>query len=167
MHWPRSGPEAARMRLEVERLIEASGDGRAIRRLGELRRDPVRWPQMLLRLAAESPVLKIALGVFLGIIAADAVRHLMQGDTLQTLGQGVDQAIAEAGGPEALLAAASLPTDVPTRVFEIDTMRSATGAATAQAMDDRSDAGPDDEGSELGGGEDDGGDLDFELDLPF
>jgi len=133
--------------------------------LGELRRDPFHWPQTLLRLAAESPVLKIALGVFLGIIAADAVRHLMQGDTLQTLGQAVDQAIAEAGGPEALLAAAAMPTDPPAQALDAGAMGSAVATATAQGMEDQSGAGSDDQGGELGGSDEDSGDLDFGLDL--
>lgn len=105
--WPQPGPPSERMRVAAERVIEASGDGRAIRHLGSLRRDPSHWTETLIRLASESLVLKVALGVFLGIVAADAVRGLLKGDLLESLGSTVDGAIDEAGGMEALMATAT------------------------------------------------------------
>jgi hypothetical protein len=107
MQWPRPGPEHERRRLQAEQLIEASGDGRAIRMLGPLRRDPQGWGRTLLRNVAASPVLKIALGVFLGVLAADAVRALLQSGALDSLVDTVDAALREAGGLEALEALAA------------------------------------------------------------
>lgn len=111
MKWPTPGAEYDRLRGSAEALIEASGDGRAIRCLGTLRRNPRQWGPTILRLAAESPVLKVALGVFLGVLAADAVREFLRGDDAERLAIEVDQAISAAGGPEQLTQLASPKVD--------------------------------------------------------
>lgn len=102
MQWPKPGPESEARRARAESLIESSGDGRAIRHLGLLRRDPRMWSARLLEGARNSLILKVALGTFLGVIAADAVRGMLQGDSLQSLVDQVDQAISDAGGLEGL-----------------------------------------------------------------
>ncbi len=157
MQWPRTGPEAERMRIEAERVIESSGDGRAIRRLGELRRDPANWTQTLLRMAADSPVLKIALGVFLGILAAEAVRGLMQGDLLDSLSQSVDREITAAGGVDALLSAASLTTGTESGTAGADVCSEPFRAMAADPPEDRLEFIEDEDGEG----------LDLDLDLPF
>lgn len=149
MRWPKPGPGSDALRSQAERVIEASGDGRAIRQLGTLRRDPQAWGVTLLKLAANSPVLKVALGVFLGIIAADAVRGVLQGDLLESLAGRVDQAIEQTGGAEALEMIASVETAADT-AYE--------GAMMDEASSD--DSLPGWEDSELG-------DLTDGLELPF
>jgi len=152
MQWPKSGPDSEARRLRAESLIESSGDGRAIRQLGLLRRDPRRWGTVLLNGARDSLVLKVALGVFLGIVAADAIRGVLQGDLLQSLADRVDQAIGEAGGAEALEALAAR---------DLQSAGDAT-AADESMSDEASMAEPD-------SGWDDSGDEDLTdgLDLPF
>jgi len=93
--------------------------------------------------------LKVALGVFLGIIAADAVRGVLQGDLLESLAGRVDQAIEQTGGAEALEMIASVETAADT-AYE--------GAMMDEASSD--DSLPGWEDSELG-------DLTDGLELPF
>jgi hypothetical protein len=155
MKWPRPGPESEAMRSQAERVIEASGDGRAIRQLGGLRRDPRAWGSRLIKLAADSPVLKIALGVFLGIIAADAVRGAHQGDLLQSLSAEVDAAIEGAGGTEALESLAAIEaSDAAGERWDNQPMADAVASddsSNEEPTDRWDDADPDDlaEGFEL------------------
>jgi hypothetical protein len=149
MRWPKPGPDSDRLRSQAEGIIEASGDGRAIRQLGVLRRDPLAWGATLLKLAAASPVMKVALGVFLGIIAADAVRGMLQGDVLQSLADRVDQAIEQTGGTETL-----------ERVAAGGTMSEAAVEEAMMEAPSIDDSLPEGEDSELG-------DLTDGLDLPF
>jgi hypothetical protein len=108
MQWPKPGPDAETRRARAETLIESSGDGQAIRQLGQLRRDPRSWGTRLLDGAKHSLVLKVALGVFLGIVAAEAVEGMLKGDLLKSLAGQVDQAITDAGGFEAIEALATV-----------------------------------------------------------
>jgi hypothetical protein len=110
MQWPKPGLDAETRRLRAESLIESSGDGQAIRQLGQLRRDPRSWGARLLDGAKHSLVLKVALGVFLGVVAADGVNGVLKGDLLKSLAGQVDQAISDAGGFEAIEALAAVDT---------------------------------------------------------
>lgn len=160
VQWPQPGPPTERMRTEAERVIEASGDGRAIRFLGQLRRDPRHWAETLIRLASESVVLKVALGVFLGVLAAEAVKGILKGDLLESLGQTVDGAIDEGGGMEALMAAATWSAAIGSAAPD----SSASLVPAADAWSAQEPADPAVEGSEEAD-DDPGGDLDLDLDF--
>jgi len=95
MPWPPPGLHDRRLRDQAERLIETSGDGSAIRTLGLLRRDPQTWVETVRRQIGQSTVLKLALGVFLGVIAAETVANLLSGEEAHQLAREVDRALVD------------------------------------------------------------------------
>lgn len=88
-----SSLELERRRQDAERFIERSGDGAAIRALGDLRRDPTDWDQRLRAAASSQHTLKIALGVFLGIVAAEAAIALLRSDAIQGVLDQIEAAL--------------------------------------------------------------------------
>lgn len=100
MPWPPPGLHDRRLREQAERLIETSGDGSAIRTLGLLRRDPQTWVDTVRRQIGQSTVLKLALGVFLGVIAAEAVANLLSGEEAHELARHVDRALVDVSDNE-------------------------------------------------------------------
>jgi hypothetical protein len=152
MQWPKPGPDAETRRARTEIVILSSGDGQAIRQLGQLRRDPRSWGARLLEGAKHSLVLKVALGVFLGIVAAEAVDGVLKGDLLKSLAGQVDQAISDAGGFEAIEALAA-----------VDNHGARTDDAAGEpVLDESSMTDPEPEWDDIGDG-----DLTDGLDWPF
>ena len=108
------GPsEVEARRVAAERFIEASQDGAAIRALAEIRRDRAGYLERLGRFAARQPTLRIAFGVCLGLIAAEAVVAVLRSDTLRQLLVDLDAQIERLGGLDRLATNATLPDDGP------------------------------------------------------
>ncbi len=82
--------ELQKRRAETERFIEQSGDGQAIRELGRLRRHPDDWFAQLKAAATSQTTLKVALGVFLGVVAAELALSALRSDALQALIANID-----------------------------------------------------------------------------
>lgn len=93
--------EIAQRRVAAERFIEQSGSGSAVRALGELRRSPDSWFDRLRALATSDATLKVALGVFMGVIAAEAALAVLRSGTLDRLVAEIDTALAEPLSPSA------------------------------------------------------------------
>lgn len=91
---PLSSVEIQQRQAAAERFIEQSGDGVAMRALGGLRRDPVGWFDRLKAAATSQTTLKVALGVFMGVIAADAALALLRSGSLNTALADIDAALA-------------------------------------------------------------------------
>jgi len=91
--------EIAQRQAAAERFIEHSGSGTAVRALGELRRSPDSWLARLRALAASDTTLKVALGVFMGVIAAEAALAVLRTGALNPLLAEIDQALAEPLNP--------------------------------------------------------------------
>jgi len=89
-----SSLEIQQRRAAAERFIEQSGDGIAIRALGGLRRDPNGWFDRLKMAAASQTTLRLALGVFMGVIAAEAALALLRSDALAAALGNLDAALA-------------------------------------------------------------------------
>lgn len=118
---PLSTIELRQRQEAAERFIEQSGDGQAIRALGPLRRSQDTWFERLKAAAASQTTLKIALGVFLGVIAAEAALAALRSDTVQSLINEIDS----------LLSPALDPVSHP--AFEMDGLESATQATPSGA----------------------------------
>lgn len=87
-----SSPLETEWRREAaERFIEQSGDGAALRALAGLRRHRSNWFSQLRAAAGSQSTLKIALGVFLGMIAAESALALMRSDMLGSVLDRIDQ----------------------------------------------------------------------------
>jgi len=97
--------EIAQRQAAAERFIEHSGSGTAVRALGELRRSPDNWLSRLRALAASDTTLKVALGVFMGVIAAEAALGVMRSGAINPLLAEIDHALAASLNP-------SVPADV-------------------------------------------------------
>jgi hypothetical protein len=91
---PLSTVELRQRQEAAERFIEQSGDGQAIRALGPLRRSQDTWFDRLKAAAASQTTLKIALGVFLGVIAAEAALAALRSDTVQSLINEIDSLLS-------------------------------------------------------------------------
>lgn len=91
---PLSSVEIQQRQAAAERFIEQSGDGVAMRALGGLRRDPNGWFDRLKMAATSQTTLKLALGVFVGVIAAEAALALVRSSALDTALADIDAAIA-------------------------------------------------------------------------
>ena len=85
-------------RLDAEDYIMRSGDLQAINSLHEMRRNPLRYKDMLRTGATRNSVLKMAFGVFAGILAADAVRAAMTEYQMKNLLTQLDREIQKVGG---------------------------------------------------------------------
>lgn len=118
---PLSPVELRQRREAAERFIEQSGDGQAIRALGPLRRFQDTWFDRLKAAAASQTTLKIALGVFLGVIAAEAALAALRSVTVQSLINEID----------ALLSPEMDPNSHP--ALEMDGLESASQAAPQAA----------------------------------
>ncbi len=94
--------EIAQRQAVAERFIEQSGSGTAVRALGGLRRNPEGWFDRLKALATSDTTLKVALGVFMGVIAAEAALAVLRGGALDRLLAEIDHALAEPLSPSAL-----------------------------------------------------------------
>jgi hypothetical protein len=88
-------------REAAERFLERSGDGLALRELARLRREREGWLDRLREAATSQTTLKIALGVFLGIVAAEAALSLMRSGAVTALLEELDARLAETGFPSA------------------------------------------------------------------
>ena len=131
--------EIAKRRAAAERFIEQSGNGTAVRALGELRRSPDSWFDRLRALATSDTTLKVALGVFMGVIAAEAALSVLRSGALDRRVAEIDTALAESLSPLAAADAASVgsvPDDGHISVFD-SLMASATPPSPAdQLVDD-------------------------------
>lgn len=87
-----------RRKLEAEELIYRSGDNQAISTLREMQQNPRNYRKLLSQGAGGNVILKTALGVFAGIIAADVVRAAVTNYQIQRLVDGLDHEINLAGG---------------------------------------------------------------------
>jgi hypothetical protein len=114
---PLSTVELRQRQEAAERFIEQSGDGQAIRALGPLRRSQDTWFERLKAAASSQTTLKIALGVFLGVIAAEAALAALRSNTVQSLINEID----------ALLSPETDPNSHP--ALEMDGLESASQAA--------------------------------------
>jgi hypothetical protein len=90
-----SSLEIQQRRAAAERFIEQSGDGVAMRALGGLRRDPNGWFDRLKAAATSQTTLKVALGVFMGVIAAETALALLRSDALDAALRELDAALAD------------------------------------------------------------------------
>ena len=90
---PASTLEIAQRREAAERFIETSGDGQAIRSLAQLRREREGWFDSLRRAATHQTTLKVALGVFLGVVAAEAALALLRSDALGSVISDIEKAL--------------------------------------------------------------------------
>ena len=97
--------EIGQRQAAAERFIEHSGSGTAVRALGELRRSPDSWLDRLRALAANDTTLKVALGVFMGVIAAEAALAVLRSGALNQRLAEIDQALAAPLNP-------SVPADI-------------------------------------------------------
>jgi len=78
----------------AERFIEQSGSGTAMRALGDLRRSPDGWFDRMRQLAASDTTLKVALGVFAGVIAAEAALAVLRSGVMDRLLADIDGALS-------------------------------------------------------------------------
>lgn len=86
------------LKNSVEEFVMRSGDIQAMQTINRMRGSPKHYMRYLKNGAKNNSVLKIAFGVFAGILAADVVRAaLTESMRIQALAQ-LDQAIDEAGG---------------------------------------------------------------------
>ena len=90
---PASTIEIAQRREAAERFIETSGDGQAVRSLAQLRREREGWFDSLRRAATHQTTLKVALGVFLGVVAAEAALALLRSDALGSVVGEIEAAL--------------------------------------------------------------------------
>jgi hypothetical protein len=130
--------EIAQRRAAAEHFIEQSGSGTAVRALGELRRSPDRWFERLRALATSNTTLKVALGVFMGVIAAEAALSVIRSGALDRLIAEIDAVLAEPVGPAAPVDAASarpVPDEGLISLFDTP-MASATPPSPADQLDD-------------------------------
>lgn len=104
--------ELARRREAAERFIERSGDGRALRTLASLNREPTHWLEKLREAAASQTTLKVALGVFLGIVSAEVALTLLRSDAVVGLLNDIDQGMNSPGDSGALLSAEATGIEV-------------------------------------------------------
>ena len=95
---PVSTVDIRQRQAATERFIEQSGDGQAIRALGPLRRSPEGWLDQLKSAATSQTTLKIALGVFLGVVAAEAALAALRSDTVAALLGEIEAALQSAAG---------------------------------------------------------------------
>ena len=89
--------ELERRRVAAERFIEQSGDGAAIRALAGLRRGGSDWLSRLRLAAGGHATLKLALGVFLGTIAAESALALLRSDLVESALDRIDQELTRLG----------------------------------------------------------------------
>lgn len=94
---PVSTVDIARRRDAAERFIERSGDGQALRTLATLNREQANWLERLRQAAASQTTLKVALGVFLGIVTAEAALALLRSDAVVGLLEDIDQGMSSPG----------------------------------------------------------------------
>lgn len=99
---PRLAQPGASEQSIVEDFILRSGDKKAISTLQEMRQDPSRYKEILRSGSAGNTVLRTGLGVFAGILAADAVKAAVTDYQRQGLLSQVDHEIAKEGGLEAI-----------------------------------------------------------------
>jgi hypothetical protein len=130
--------EIAQRRAAAERFIEQSGSGTAVRALGELRRSPDSWFDRLRALASSDTTLKVALGVFMGVIAAEAALAVLRSGALDRLIAEIDTALAEPLSPAApadVASAGPVPEGGLISLFDTP-MASDTAPSPADQLDD-------------------------------
>jgi|GEM_PF-4257491 len=93
---------ASSERLDAEDFIARSGDPKAVSTLQEMRRNPSRYKELLRNGASGNTVLKTALGVFSGMLAADTVRAAVSEYQRNNLQTQLDHDIAKAGGLDSI-----------------------------------------------------------------
>jgi hypothetical protein len=89
--------------IEAEKIIMRSNDPAAINTLQRMRKEPSRYRDILRSGASGNAVLKTALGVFAGLIAAEAVRAAITDDQKESLLRQLDHNIDKAGGLDNIL----------------------------------------------------------------
>lgn len=98
---PKSAPIETALRgqrlAQAERFIEQSQDGLAIRTLANLRREPQSFFQRLKEAATHNQTLRLALGICLGIVAAETITGLMRGPALDQALNQVDAWLQDEG----------------------------------------------------------------------
>lgn len=109
----RSTVEIRERQAAAERFIEQSGSGTAVRALGELRRSPDGWLDRLKQLATSDTTLKVALGVFVGVIAAEAALTVLRSGMLDRLLADIDSALSATPHP-------SVASDAPSALPILD-----------------------------------------------
>ena len=116
---PKSAPIETALRgqrlAQAERFIEQSQDGLAIRTLANLRREPQSFMQRLKEAASHNQTLRLALGICLGIVAAEAITGFMRGPALDQALNQVDAWLKGEGAADEAwaggLAGAAMPAE--------------------------------------------------------
>ena len=85
-------------RIDAEAFIMRSGDSKAISTLQEMYRNPSRYRNILRSSAASNNVLKIALGVFSGMLAAEVAKAAISDYQMKNLISQLDKDFEKAGG---------------------------------------------------------------------
>ena len=101
-HALRQNSPVSKERLDAEEYITRSGDPKAINTLQEMRQNPSRYKELLKSGATGNIVLKTALGVFAGILAADVVKAAVTDYQIKNLLTQLDSDIKNSGGIDSL-----------------------------------------------------------------
>ncbi len=140
---PASTLEIAQRREAAERFIETSGDGHAVRSLARLRREREGWFDSLRRAATHQTTLKVALGVFLGVVAAEAALALLRSDALGSVISDIEKALTRFDAlpdPAPLAMDSGIESGIAPGIGSgIDSATDALGDAISDAVEDATD----------------------------
>lgn len=97
---PISSIELTQRRNAAERFVEQSGDGQSVRSMAAISRDRDGWFERLRAAAGSQTTLKLALGVFLGVVTAEAALALMRSDALGSALERIDESLRNFGATQ-------------------------------------------------------------------